>query len=122
MRIANSLIDVSDGVAADLGQICAESGFGAVVEHNSIPTTAAFLAYCKQFNQDSRHLSLHVGEDYVLLGTVPPEAADKLDEALKSEGCDYYPIGVMVLGSGLKLKHSDGTTESIGAYGWDHFK
>jgi thiamine-monophosphate kinase len=122
MRIANSLIDVSDGVAADLGQICAKSGLGAVVEQESVPTTVAFRAYCEQYNQDSRHLSLHVGEDYVLLGTAPPEAVDKLDEALRLEGCGYYPIGVMVSDPGLMLECSDGSTESIGARGWDHFK
>ncbi len=122
MGIVSSLIDVSDGVAADLGHICAESGLGAVIEEMSIPTTPNFQAYCKQMNHDSVHLSLHVGEDYVLLGTVPPGAAGQLDEALKSEGCEFHPIGKMVLEPGLRLQRSDGSIEPIRVRGWDHFK
>lgn len=122
MRIANSLIDVSDGVAADLGHICADSGLGAVIEEEQLPTTPDFRAYCQQFKQNSIHLSLHVGEDYVLLGTAPPGAADKLEEALKSAGCEFYPIGNTVSETGLQLKCSDGSTKAIGALGWDHFR
>ena len=118
----NSLIDVSDGVAADLGHICAESGLGALIEEMSIPTTTNFQAYCKQMNQDSIQLSLHVGEDYVLLGAVPPDAAGQLGEALKSEGCEFHPIGKMVLEPGLRLQRSDGSIEPIKVRGWDHFK
>jgi thiamine-monophosphate kinase len=122
MGIVNSLIDVSDGVAADLGHICAESGLGASIEEMSIPTTTNFQAYCKQKNQDSIQLSLHVGEDYVLLGTVPPRAAGQLGEALMSEGCEFYPIGRMVLEPGLRLQRSDGSIEPIEVLGWDHFR
>ena len=122
MGMANSLIDVSDGVAADLDHICADSGLGAVIEEAYLPTTPGFRAYCKQYNQDSRHLSLHVGEDYVLLGTAPPGLTDKLEQALRSEGCEFYPIGSMVSEPGLRLKCSDGSTEPIETRGWDHFK
>jgi thiamine-monophosphate kinase len=122
MGMANSLIDVSDGVAADLDHICAESGLGAVIEEAYLPTTRGFRTYCEKYNQDSRHLSLHVGEDYVLLGTAPPNAADKLEQALRSDGCEFYPIGSMVSEPGLRLKCSDGSTEPIETRGWDHFK
>ena len=63
MKVANSLIDVSDGVTADLGHICTESKLGAIIEEKMIPTTEQFRAYCQKFQEDSRHLSLHVGED-----------------------------------------------------------
>ncbi len=121
-RVANSLIDVSDGLAADLGHICTESHLGAIIEEEMIPTTEQFRAYCNRFNQDSRHLSLHVGEDYVLLGTVPENSAAHLQEALQSGGCEFYPIGNMVAEPGLKLKGRDGSIEVVGASGWDHFK
>ena len=121
LGLANSMIDVSDGVAADLGHICTESGVGAVIEEDYLPTTPGFRAYCKQFNEDSRHLALHVGEDYVLLGTAPPEAAVELKKALESEGCEFHPLGNTVSEPGLKLKCLDGSTEAIEAHGWDHF-
>jgi len=122
MKVANSLIDVSDGVAADLNHICTESKLGAVIEEEMIPTTEAFRAYCKRFNEDANHLSLHVGEDYVLLGTVPAQAEADLREALRSQDCEFYPIGRTVSDAGLKLQVRDGSIKVIGASGWDHFK
>jgi thiamine-monophosphate kinase len=122
MKVANSLIDVSDGVAADLGHICTESKLGAIIEEEMIPTTAQFRAYCAKFQENSRHLSLHVGEDYVLLGTVPEESATRLQKALESNGCQFHPVGKTVAESGLRLEGSDGSVEVIGAIGWDHFR
>ncbi|MGD8774873.1 MAG: thiamine-phosphate kinase [Syntrophobacterales bacterium] len=121
-RLANSLIDVSDGVAADLGHICTESDLGAIIEEDKIPTTELFKTYCDRFKLNAIHLSLQVGEDYVLLGTVPAKLAGKLEEALIAEGCEFYPIGNTVAEAGLKLKFQDGSIEAIGASGWDHFR
>jgi thiamine-monophosphate kinase len=122
MKVANSLIDVSDGVAADLGHICTESRLGAIVEEEMIPMTEQFRAYCEKFQEDSRRLSLHVGEDYVLLGTVPAESAARLQAALESNGCQFHSIGNTVPESGLRLESRDGSVEVIGASGWDHFR
>ena len=122
MKVANSLIDVSDGVAADLGHICTESKLGAIIEEEMIPTTEQFRAYCAKFQEDSRHLSLHVGEDYVLLGTVPEESATRLQKALESNGCQFHPVGKTVAESGLRLEGRDGSVEVIGAIGWDHLR
>ena len=122
MKVANSLIDVSDGVAADLNHICTESKLGAVIEVEMIPTDKKFQQYCKRFDEDSNHLSLHVGEDYVLLGTVPPRSEARLREALRSQGCQFYPIGKTVSEAGLKIKDIDGSFKVIEANGWNHFK
>lgn len=122
MRVANSLIDVSDGVAADLGHICAESKLGAILEERLIPTTAKFRDYCRRFREDSNRLSLHAGEDYVLLGTVAPESADDLRAALESGGCEFYQIGHTVAEPGLKLRTGADSLETMGINGWNHFK
>jgi thiamine monophosphate kinase len=65
---------------------------------------------------------LHVGEDYILLGTVPAESADKLKKALESAGCRFYPIGTIIRGAGILLKGPDGSTRKIAASGFDHFR
>jgi thiamine-monophosphate kinase len=116
------LIDVSDGVAADLGHICTESGLGAIIEERMIPTTEKFREYCKKFHEDSNHLSLHVGEDYVLLGTAVSGSATNLRAALESEGLGFYQIGEMVAEPGLKLKTIKNSLVNIGMRGWDHFR
>ena len=122
MKLANSLIDVSDGVAADLGHICTASNLGAIVEERMIPTTDKFKDYCRKFRVDSNHLALHVGEDYVLLGTVSPKSADDLRAALQSGGCEFYQIGDIVAEPGLQLRTRKNSLEKMRASGWDHFK
>ena len=109
-------------MAADLGHICAQSKLGAIVEEERIPTSKRFQEYCERFNQDSRHLSLHVGEDYVLLGTVPRESVGELEEALTTQGCGFHQIGETSAELGLKLRDRNGSIEEIGATGWDHFR
>jgi thiamine-monophosphate kinase len=122
LRIANSMIDVSDGVASDLGHICLESNVGAVIKEEKIPTTGKFKEYGQKFNRDFEYMTLHVGEDYVLLGTVPREYSDKLEKALKSEDCGYFPIGRIIEGAGIQLKRGDGSLKEISAKGYDHFR
>jgi thiamine-monophosphate kinase len=122
LKVATGLIDVSDGVAADLGHICRESAVGAIIEESLIPTTPLFRKYCDRFNLDMLHLALHVGEDYVLLGTVPEGDAERLAMALRSGGCEFFPVGTVVAGAGLRLKGVDGSLRVIHPGGWDHFR
>jgi thiamine-monophosphate kinase len=121
MKTAGALIDVSDGVAADLGHICRESGVGATIEEPSIPMTNLFRSYCTQFDLDPLELALHVGEDYVLLGTVPGQKVDKLEGALKTAGCEFFAIGTIAAEAGLRLRGADGCLRAIRPGGWDHF-
>lgn len=122
LKVATSLIDVSDGVASDLGHICAESGVGAVIEKNRIPVTETFRTYCSEFHLDWEHLSLHIGEDYVLLGTVPEKSADTLKNSLEAAGCKFHPIGTIMKDSGIFLKGKDHFLRKIEASGFDHFR
>jgi len=119
--VAHSLIDVSDGLAGDLGHICAESKVGALIEEAKIPTTELFRAYCDHFELDAMHLMLHIGEDYVLLGSVPEKAAGKLEKALKAGGCAFFPIGKIVAEPGLRLLDREGSVREIKPSGWNHF-
>ena len=122
MKVAHSLIDVSDGIAADLGHICTESKLGAILEESMIPTTDKFKDYCRRFHVNSNHLTLHVGEDYVLLGTVSPKSVKDLGAALESKGCEFYQIGYTVAEPGLQLRTRKNSLETMSADGWDHFK
>jgi len=122
LKEAHSLIDVSDGVASDLGHICRQSGVGAILEKESIPVTETFKRYCAEFQLDSERLSLHVGEDYVLLGTHPEKSADKIKAGLESKDCKYFSIGRIVEGSGIEMILPDGSLKVIPDRGYDHFK
>ncbi len=121
-RAAHSLIDVSDGLAGDLGHLCTESEVGAVLEEDRIPTTEPFRAYCGRFGLDPTSMAIRGGEDYVLLGTVPEKSAALLEKALVSDGCEFFRIGRIVEQPGIRLLCRDGSTRDLEASGWNHFK
>jgi thiamine-monophosphate kinase len=116
------MIDVSDGLAGDLGHICAESRVGAIIEEDKIPTTKIFRAYCARFELDALHLATNRGEDYVLLGTVPEKSATELAQALESGGCEFFRIGRILGEPGIRLLARDGSAREIKPSGWNHFK
>ncbi len=120
-KIANSLIDVSDGVSSDLRHICEESGTGAIIEFDKVPLTGSFREYCEKFGLALEKLALHGGEDYVLLGTAPEKSVGTLEETLKSDDCSFFPIGRITKEKGIRVQYDDGRIQEIDDSGYDHF-
>jgi thiamine-monophosphate kinase len=73
--LANSMIDVSDGLAQDLGHILKASQVGAVLDVEKLPICAA-LAQLDQATQ--WQYALAGGDDYELCFTISPENYQKL--------------------------------------------
>jgi len=121
-KAANSLIDVSDGVISDLRHICEESGVGAIVEFAKVPVTELLREYCERYDLHLEELTLHSGEDYVLLGTVPRGSVGTLERALKSHDCSFFPVGEIVEEQRIMLKDLKGDIRELTARGYDHFK
>jgi thiamine-monophosphate kinase len=115
--IASAAIDVSDGLLADLGHICAMSGCGARLDLESLPISKAMRA---TFNADeSERLSLSGGDDYELLFTVPPERTLEVGTATAS-GIRCTAIGRMIEGAGVSCFRA-GQPVAIARRGYDHF-
>ena len=121
-KLAHSMIDISDGVASDLGHICDESKVGAIIDEDKIPVAQIFNKYIDKYNLDFEHLSLHVGEDYILLGTAPENSVERLSKALKLQNCHFYVIGKILTEPGIKLKKRNGEIKQIRATGFNHFR
>lgn len=113
----HAMIDVSDGLAADLAQICKASGVGAEVIAPSVPVHADAEATCG----DSSPLTaaLGDGEDYELLFTLPGGQADQLlrDQPV---GVRVSRIGTVVAERQLTLIKDDGRREPLEPAGWEH--
>ena len=74
--VASSAVDVSDGALADLGHICEASQLGAIIEAARVPLAPGMADLARELDADPLQLALTGGEDYELIYTLPPGAAD----------------------------------------------
>ena len=113
-------MDVSDGLADDLGKLCVASGVRARVRASAVPVHPALR---QRFPEDCLSLALEGGEDYVLLFTGPPEVVERL---IPEMGEGSAIIGC-IDDAGPELRRvsitdDSGTEIEAGEGGWDHFR
>jgi thiamine-monophosphate kinase len=116
-RAASAMIDVSDGVLADLGHICEMSGVGARVSVAALPLSDDYRAACG----DDPTLALSGGEDYELLFCSRPEKRNEVEEILRSVGLPVAVIGEITSGGGVEVVTADGEKSTPTSRGFDHF-
>lgn len=112
-----AMIDVSDGLAADLGHVLDASGVGALVDAASIPIHADVALSPNQ--QPPLRRALGDGEDFELVFSVSPQASELLQRAW----CDATPItriGVVTTDRAVLLQMPDGQRHPLGRAGWSH--
>ena len=93
-KIANSCIDISDGLLGDLNHICKASRVGAKLEKEWIPFV------------DSFEEAMTWGDDYELCFTVPKNKEKKLTEISKKTKIKLYKIGQIVSGKSIEILHN----------------
>jgi len=109
-----SMIDVSDGIAPDLGRICAESRAGCRVYADSIPLS-------KGLTLDD---ALYFGESFELLFTMPVTEANRLFRSMRTGRGDlkYFIIGEITgKNSGLRLIQKEGRSTALKMKAFRHF-
>jgi thiamine-monophosphate kinase len=111
--IATACLDISDGLAQDLGHVLAASGIGAEIELDRLPRSAVLAGIDPAF---ADILALTSGDDYELLFTAP--AAARAQIAALPLACTC--IGVMTAAPGLRLLRAGAPVEMPVA-GFTHF-
>lgn len=121
-RLANAMIDVSDGVALDLMRICAASGKGAEIEIEGLPLSEEMKRYRNTAKGDSWiGLALSGGEDYELLFTSSEGNRDRIASLSKALGLRITPIGRITGGKRLKVIDKEGRPYRLKSPGFEHF-
>ena len=99
--LASAVIDISDGLLADLGQIVRASGqAGAMIETTSLPLSPAGESYPLE---DRMTAALTGGDDYELCMTVPQAESDRVRRLSEEAGVPLTDIGCITAGAGITL-------------------
>jgi thiamine-monophosphate kinase len=111
-----AMIDISDGLARDLGHLCRASRVGATLSAPAIPMSPP-AGGCLQRALDD-------GEDFELLFTTPAAAAGKLLSAWRQAFPELRltRIGAITRGGGILLGDELGHTRKLHESGYDHFQ
>lgn len=118
--IASAAIDLSDGLAGDLGHVLAASGVGAAIDAAALPRSAAFAALAPAARASA--LQLQGGDDYELCFCVPPSQLDAALALAARVGVPIACIGHIRAEPGLELVHADGAREPLLPHGYRHFR
>ena len=117
--IATSAIDLSDGLACDLTQICTASGVGAQIDLAKLPLNAALQQALS--TAPLLQLALAGGDDYQLCFTAPQEHAQQIAEISRELSVKITPIGLITLQSEITVLNSAGVIEPLLMQGFEHF-
>ncbi len=116
-----AMLDISDGLAGDLGHICERSHVGALVDAAALPVDGATRAVALALGEDPTALALFGGDDYELLFTTRPEDVARVTEAAQSVGTAVTVIGeITAPETGLRVRYMDGSIRPLAPRGWDH--
>jgi len=118
--LARAMIDVSDGLVADLGHICDASGVAASVEAEKLPLSAAAAAALRLVPAAMATV-LGGGDDYELLFTAPHGSEAALALLAQEVGVRITMIGAIAPGLGVEVIDRDGKPMPVEVAGYRHF-
>lgn len=112
--VPTSMIDITDGLASDLMQLCRASSCGARIYLDRLPIASETYKMAEELHSDPVVAALNGGDDYELLFTVPLSMQEKI---VAIGGIDI--IGhITPESTGAKLVTPDGGEISLTAPGW----
>ena len=118
--LASAALDVSDGLAADLGHIAGESGLASEIEAGAVPLSPAARAAIEAAPERLAGL-LGGGDDYELLFTVASSRAGEVAALAQELDLPLTAIGHMAVGRGLRVRDREGREVALEGTGWRHF-
>ncbi len=121
--LVTAMIDVSDGLAADVRRLARASACGFIIEETAIPIATAARDFASARGIDPLDWAWSGGEDYQLLVAVDPDAWSEQAAARPELKRLLTPVGrATAAEAGVQRVKSDGTREDAPDSGWDHFR
>lgn len=112
--VPTSMIDITDGLASEVLQICKASKCGARIYLERMPLAKQTTALAEEMNIDPVVAALNGGEDYELLFTVPLD----LREKVMALGCIDIIGHITAESTGACLVTPDGNDIALQAQGF----
>lgn len=117
--IAHAAIDISDGLAGDLGHILDRSRVGATLDVDALPPGPALQQRDLHLR---RRFTLSGGDDYELCFTAPARQREAVLKAAQSAGTTVTRIGHIDAQAGLRLLDAAGEPLQDTPDSFDHFR
>jgi len=116
--VAHAAIDLSDGLAGDLGHVLTQSRVGALLEWALLPRSSTLSALPLPLQ---RQCVLDGGDDYELLFSAPASARAAVQRAAAQAEVAVSRVGEVQAEPGLRVRWLDGSVLQWAARGFDHF-
>jgi thiamine-monophosphate kinase len=119
LQHATAAMDVSDGLAGDLGKLCRASSVAAEIDVSRVPLSAAARAALAA-DPALIETVLTGGDDYEIVSTLAPEKFAALRTAAQAVGISVAEIGEVKAGDGARFMHA-GKTLAFTQPSYSHF-
>lgn len=117
--LATSMIDISDGLVAEVGHLAEQGRLGAEIQASLLPLSPELVERAGAGN--AVRLALFAGDDYELCFTVNPDKSGLVDKLSASLGLPMTRVGIITTTGEVVVRNKNGEPMPFESAGYQHF-